>query len=168
MRPNSASVSFMKAPRMSHESTRELIGPGQYEVKSEFERKNSGYTMSSKPKPDQPDMTPGPSNYSPTHSDLINSPKLSFSKKYQEKAPERSPSPTEYTPLYHNQFCKTEAFSLGKAEKMPLYGSNLQPGPGAYLSSQYSNTGVELSLGKSRKIDTPKNVPGPGAYNPKK
>ena len=42
------------------------------------------------------------------------------------------------------------------------------PGPGAYISSQYSNTGVELSLGKSRKIDQPNNVPGPGAYNPKK
>ena len=42
------------------------------------------------------------------------------------------------------------------------------PGPGAYLSTQYSNTGVELSLGKSEKKEEVENVPGPGAYNPNK
>ena len=36
------------------------------------------------------------------------------------------------------------------------------------MSTQYSNTGVEISLGKSRKIEEPDEVPGPGAYSPKK
>ena len=64
--------------------------------------------------------------------------------------------------------CKTESYSVGKAERLPLYGNNNIPGPGAYLSTQYNNTGVELSLGMSRKVEEREDFPGPGAYNPDK
>lgn len=48
-----------------------------------------------------------------------------------------------------------------------MYGNCQSPGPGAYLSTEYTNNGVELSLGLSRKIEEREDFPGPGAYNPK-
>lgn len=39
------------------------------------------------------------------------------------------------------------------------------PGPGAYLSNAYSNTGVEITLGVSRKAEERESSPGPAAYN---
>ena len=49
---------------------------------------------------------------------------------------------------------------------MPLYANNGIPGPGSYLSSEYNNTGVQISLGMSRKIEEKNENPGPGSYNP--
>lgn len=42
---------------------------------------------------------------------------------------------------------------MGKAERLPLYGNNELPGPGSYLKTEYTTTGVEISLGKSRKLE---------------
>ena len=87
---------------MSHKSSKDLLGrifefnsAGQYDVRSEFEKSGKGFTLSFKHKKTEPDSTPGPSNYSPTHFDLTASPKISFSMKYKERALEKSPSPTQ-------------------------------------------------------------------------
>ena len=56
-RPSSTTVSFTNAPRMSHQTSSDLIGrksflitAGQYEIKSEFERKDRGFTLTYKAK----------------------------------------------------------------------------------------------------------------------
>ena len=51
---------------------------------------------------------------------------------------------------------------------MPLYSDLKSPGPGAYLSTDISNKGVEISLAMSRRAEEKDDIPGPGAYNPKK
>ena len=40
------------------------------------------------------------------------------------------------------------------------------PGPGTYLKMEYASTGVDISLGISRKREEKEDFPGPGAYNP--
>lgn len=51
---------------------------------------------------------------------------------------------------------------------MPPYSDLKSPGPGAYLSTEISNKGVEISLAMSRRAEEKDDIPGPGAYNPKK
>lgn len=47
----------------------------------------------------------------------------------------------KYDPQYKTVVSKQDSYSLGKAERMPLYDDKKSPGPGAYLSTQYTNTG---------------------------
>lgn len=59
----------------------------------------------------------------------------------------------KYDPKYEQLISKAESFSVGKAERQPLYDDPKSPGPGAYLSTKYTNTGFEISLGMSRKLE---------------
>jgi|GEM_PF-6915795 len=69
--------------------------------------------------------------------------------RYRERPSNKTPSPNQvtlliiqYDPQYKKVTCTTETYSIGKAERLPLYEDNHLPGPGAYLSTHFQNSGI--------------------------
>jgi len=149
-----------------------LPGPGQYDLKSNFEGTNSKGMSLVPRRPDSAlvsaSRSPGPGAYNPGIIPKDTAPAFRIgtaSRDSGSKERQAVPGPGNYEPKL---ILKNSNIKIGTSVRSPLSSTKNTPGPGTYDYAPKVGEGPKHIISPRREGDftTMKYVPGPGAYNP--